>query len=217
VEACRGWIAFLMAAGKDSSKQRRNRAAEVSAAALEVFDRKGYAGSSVQDVADRVGVLKGSLYHYIDSKESLLAQIFHESDAQSEEIMSRVTALETTAIDRLRAFAEEWSIWFMENVERSGLYVREWRHLTGDRRADVIAARRDYEDFVIGLIEASQEEGDVDRALEPRYATYLVLSAINGLPSWYSRGGPDSPATIAAVYAEMIVALLRGFRLAERS
>ena len=57
-------------------RQRRNRSQDVLEAAVRVFHKKGYASSSIQDIADEVGVLKGSLYHYIDSKEDLLISIF---------------------------------------------------------------------------------------------------------------------------------------------
>src|SRR4051812_25001793 len=55
-----------------AKSKKRNREAEVIDAAVEVFFEKGYSAASIQDVADRVGVLKGSLYYYIDSKEDLL-------------------------------------------------------------------------------------------------------------------------------------------------
>ena len=58
---------------------RRNREHEVVEAAVKVFYEKGYAASTIQDVADVVGVLKGSLYHYISSKEDLLFRILQQS------------------------------------------------------------------------------------------------------------------------------------------
>ena len=49
-------------------RRRPNREADVIDAAIEVFYQRGYAAATIQDVADKVGVLKGSLYYYIDSK-----------------------------------------------------------------------------------------------------------------------------------------------------
>ena len=65
------------------NRQRRNRSQDVLEAAVRVFHKKGYASSSIQDIADEVGVLKGSLYHYIDSKEDLLARLFEDSAIRS--------------------------------------------------------------------------------------------------------------------------------------
>jgi AcrR family transcriptional regulator len=185
---------------------RRNRADEVLQAAIEIFHDKGYATASIQDVADSVGVLKGSLYHYIDSKEDLLARIFEGSDEQSFTLMEEVRAMDISAVERLREFARRWSLWYLTNVERASLYFNEWKHLNGKRLAGVLAKRHEYEAWVAGMIEDVKREGDADPGLDTRYACFFILSAINGLPVWYRRRGPDSAEEIAERYAEMIVA-----------
>jgi AcrR family transcriptional regulator len=192
----------------DHPRVRRNREEDVLKAAIEVFHRKGYATASIQDVADAVGVLKGSLYHYIDSKEELLARIFEGSDEESVRIMEELADQDISAIERLRIFARTWSVWYMENAERASLYMNEWRHLTGERLARVMTERSMYESYVGGLIDAVKREGDADPDLDTRYAAYFVLSAINVLPSWYKRDGSDPAEHIAEVYADMIVALI---------
>ena len=71
----------------DGGHRRRNRGQDVIEAAIRVFHKKGYASASIQDVAAEVGVLKGSLYHYIDSKEDLLARIFEDSAGRFEAML----------------------------------------------------------------------------------------------------------------------------------
>ena len=187
---------------------RHNRREEVLEAAIEIFHSKGYPSASIQDVADSVGVLKGSLYHYIDSKEDLLANVFEGSDEQSFEIMKETDALAEPAIDRLRFFVREWSLWHLANLERAAVYSNEWKHLADERLARVKQRRRDYERFVGKMIDKVKAEGDADADLDSRYACFLILSAINGLPTWYRRHGPDSAAHIADVYADMIVGMV---------
>ncbi|MCW3068550.1 MAG: TetR/AcrR family transcriptional regulator [Solirubrobacterales bacterium] len=187
---------------------RRNREDEVLLAAIDIFHRKGYATASIQDVADSVGVLKGSLYHYIDTKEDLLARIFAESDDQSHAIMQEIAALDINAVERLRIFARTWSLWYLENLERSSLYFNEWRHLTGERLTRITAQRHRYELYVTDLIDAVVREGKADPDLNTRYAAFFVLSAINVLPSWYKRGGPDSPEHIAEVWSDLILGMV---------
>ena len=87
--------------------RRRNREPELIAAAVEVFYEKGYATASLQDVADIVGVLKGSLYHYISSKEELLAWICIESHAQAADIMAEVAESEAEPLDQLALTCSE--------------------------------------------------------------------------------------------------------------
>jgi TetR/AcrR family transcriptional regulator, cholesterol catabolism regulator len=196
---------------------RRNRDEEVLAAAIEIFHHKGYASTSIQDVADRVGVLKGSLYHYIDSKEELLARIFEESDRQSFELMTRVQELDIPAVDRLYQFAKQWSLWYLENVERASLYFNEWKHLTGKRLTRVIAKRHDYEARVGSMIEDVKRDGEADPDLDTRYACFFLLSAISGLPVWYKRRGPDNAEHIAEAYADMTVAMVRKKPIAKKT
>jgi AcrR family transcriptional regulator len=187
------------------AKDRRNRGEEVLEAAVEVFHEKGYATASIQDVADRVGVLKGSLYHYIDSKEDLLARVFQHSNEQSFALMESIGALEIPAIDRLRQFAQLWILWYLENIERVSLYFNEWRYLTGERLAEAKTKSRDYEHFVAGLLEEVKQEGDADPSLDVRYGSLFILAAINGLPGWYRRRGSDSAVHISWVYTDMVV------------
>jgi AcrR family transcriptional regulator len=191
-------------------RTRRNRAQDVIEAAIRVFHKKGYASASIQDVAEEVGVLKGSLYHYIDSKEDLLARIFEDSAGHFEELLAEAAALDAPPIERLRSFARECSLWYLRNIERVGIYVNEWEHLSGKRRKEVVRIRMDYEQNLAGLIGAVKEAGEADPALDVNYATYFIFGALNGLPDWYRRRGPDSAEQIADGYAGMIATVVGG-------
>jgi AcrR family transcriptional regulator len=90
-------------------RQRRNRRQEVLEAAIRVFHKKGYASASIQDVAEEVGVLKGSLYHYIDSKEDLLARIFEDSAGHFMEMLDDASGLDERPVERLRSFGRSCS------------------------------------------------------------------------------------------------------------
>jgi TetR/AcrR family transcriptional regulator, cholesterol catabolism regulator len=187
---------------------RRNRQDEVLQAAIQVFHRKGYASASIQDVADGVGVLKGSLYHYIDSKEDLLARIFEGSDEQTSAMMGAIEDRGLTAVERLRAFSRNWSLWHLTNIERASLYFNEWRHLTGKRLQAELRKRQDYESAVARMITEVKAEGEAHPDLDPRYAALLIVSAIDVLSSWYRRSAQDPPDYVAQAYADMIVAMV---------
>jgi AcrR family transcriptional regulator len=189
---------------------RRNREAEVTQAAIDVFWEKGFPSASVQDVADRVGVLKGSLYHYITSKEDLLFKIFDESHIQASAIVAEVSALDAPPLVRLRVYVERYLAWYLENIERVSLYFSEWRHLTGSRRTTVLKQRRLYEDFIRGLIREAQKAGDVPATLNLSYATFYILGGMQSVPVWYRREGRDSPQRIAEMFAAMTIALVVG-------
>jgi AcrR family transcriptional regulator len=192
--------------------KRRNRKADVVRAAVDVFWRNGYAASSVQDVADSVGVLKGSLYYYIQSKEDLLFRIIEDVHEQSRGILDGVLQLDVEPLERLRKYIEGHVAWYLENVEEVTVYFRDWRYLTGERLEQAIENRHSYERIIRDLIVQAQDSGDVDAGVDPKYASFYVLAAVNHVPEWYRRDGPDSPAHIAAAYADLTVGTLVGTR-----
>jgi TetR/AcrR family transcriptional regulator, cholesterol catabolism regulator len=189
---------------------KRNREADVLAAAIEVFSKHGYAAATIQDVADKVGVLKGSLYYYIDSKEDLLYRIFTESYEQSQALLAEVDAFDAPPLDRLRRYFEAYVLWYLRNVERVSIYTNEWKSLTGTRRAEVLKQRAVYEEFIAAQIDGAKQDGSVSDTIETKYAVFFLLGAINGIPTWYRRRGADSPEHIAHTYAELVIATLLG-------
>jgi len=192
--------------------KKRNREADVMDAAVEVFAQKGYPAASIQDVADRVGVLKGSLYYYIESKEDLLFRIVDDVHEQSTEILRSVQELDVPTIEVLGTYIERHVEWYLKNVKEVTVFFREWRHLTGDRLRIAKERRRGYEQIFRELIEAAQRDGDIDAAIDPKYASFYVLAAVNAVPDWYRPRGSDSPRVVAETYADMTVGLLTGTR-----
>ena len=198
---------------RTKGRDYRNREEEVIAAAIKIFSEKGFAATSIQDVADEVGVLKGSLYHYIESKEDLLFQIFDESHRQAAEIVREIGELEGPPLDRLHTYIQRYVHWYLDNVDRVSIYFSEWRHLTGQRLATVKKQRRMYEKVVFELIEEARDAGNVPEDLNPTYATNFILGAVNGVPVWYRPGRGNSLPKISAAYADMVVGTLVGTRI----
>jgi AcrR family transcriptional regulator len=187
------------------NRQRRNRRQDVLEAAIRVFHKKGYASASIQDVAEEVGVLKGSLYHYIDSKEDLLARIFEDSAGHFLEMLEEASGLDERPVERLRSFGRSCSLWYLRNIERVAIYATEWKHLTGKRRKEVVVIRETYESSLAGLISEVKGAGEAAPDLDVKFATYFFFGSLNGLPAWYRRRGPDPAEKIADAYADLIV------------
>ncbi len=188
---------------------RRKRESEVLSAAVEVFRNKGYAAATIQDIAEHVGVLKGSLYYYIRSKEELLSRIFDEINAEARAILVDVTQMhDVPALERLRVYIERYTYWYLTHLERVGLYFSEWRHLTGDLLDKELARRAEFETFISGLIDEAKSDGCVPSELPSRHATFFLLGGVNSAATWYDPDGVDSPTLIAESFARMAVGLL---------
>ena len=182
---------------------RRNRDEEILSAAIQVFSHKGYAAASLQDVADAVGLLKGSLYHYISSKESLLYRIFQESHEEGAALMAAVDELGLTPDAKLREFVRRLTLFYAQHRERASLYFSEWRHLTGEDLQTVMEQRRDFERYVRTIVADAHEHGLTNPDLDVQLATRYILTAVNGVILWYRPEGPLPAEDIAEQIAEL--------------
>jgi AcrR family transcriptional regulator len=204
-------------ASKENSGQLdggRARDREVIEAAVEIFWEKGYANASVQDVADRLGMLKGSLYYYINSKESLLVKIFDDSHAEIKDITDVAVGSEGSALERLSRFLTNYAIWTLTHIKRAGLYSREWRYASADLRASLDQHSRYYNRSLRSLIVSCQEEGSIPLTVDVRLAPMFIWSAFTALPDWYN-AERDNVNVVAERYVVMALGALSVIGLPE--
>lgn len=189
---------------------RRNREPEMMVAALEIFASKGYAASSVQDVADAIGVLKGSLYHYINTKEDLLFKLLDNAHAENDALMTEVTALEIGPAERLRTYLHKSIEKTLRNVDLTTLYFREWRSLTGERHHQIVERRKDYDRFLRRLISAALEaEGLAAGAADVARVSAFVGAGTNWIADSYVVHGHSVDRDVTA-YTRIAMAAILG-------
>ena len=172
---------------KRQGAERRNRDLDVMASATSVMSERGYSATSIQEIADRVGVLKGSLYHYFSSKEELLFRILSESHSESEQITQDVAALGLEPLEELSEFLRRECLWFLSNVNRANIYFTESSHLTGDRLKQIKRSGRGFTEHLQNLITASQAAGHITSDIDASLLTRYVLGSLNNVRSWPTR------------------------------
>jgi 3-oxoacyl-[acyl-carrier protein] reductase len=119
----------------------RKRDAEVIAAATKVFYERGYSAATVQDVADELGILKGSVYHYIKTKEDLLFRLLEEVHEDVAEILEQVVAEEgPDPLQRLGRYVAKQVEYNLENLARISVYYHDFDRLGDEGRKQVLAA-----------------------------------------------------------------------------
>ena len=199
--------------GQDSSdkpakpRERYNRDDNVIAAAISVMSEKGYASTSIQEVAERVGVLKGSLYHYFNSKEELLYRILEESHEQSRDIHRGVIELDLPPLETLLLYVRRLSEWYLANVDRANIFFTEMKHLTGDRQVAAAGWGRAFERDISDQVIAGQADESIRGDIDQRLLTRFVIGAVNNVRFWPSRRSSRQFDTDSIV--EALVALVR--------
>jgi AcrR family transcriptional regulator len=187
-------------------RARPKRDAEVVEAATRIFYERGYADASVQDVADALGILKGSLYHYIKTKEDLLFRVLEDVHFDVQQILEEVAAIEgLDPLDRLGLYIRRQVLYNLDNLERISVYYHDIGRLGPERRADIVARRRGHDAFVTELIREAQARGEADPALDPRLASNCVFATIIWTYRWYRTTGPTARPQIADVCASFAV------------
>jgi TetR/AcrR family transcriptional regulator, cholesterol catabolism regulator len=160
-----------------------SRRSELTRQAARLFAEKGYHGTSIGDLAEAMGVQKGSLYAHIESKADLLWEVARDGAAAFHDALDSVAdALPATEKIRLGLRAHLRVV--AEQLDVATVFIREWRYLQGERREEFLAERRRYEERFRALFREGRELGELRTDLDDATATLLALSAANWAYTW---------------------------------
>ncbi|MBY6277091.1 TetR/AcrR family transcriptional regulator [Symbiobacterium thermophilum] len=188
----------------------RNRRREAMLqAAIGLFSDKGYHATTVREIAQAVGILPGSLYAHMASKEDLLYEAVVQASERFREAVAPIAESPGHAGERLRQAMAAHIRVVAESPAAATVFLHEWRALSPQRRAMAVAHRRAYEELLARIIREGVESG-VFRPVDEKFVRLLVLSAVNWTYQWYRADGPLSPEQVAdQFYAIIAGGLLR--------
>jgi AcrR family transcriptional regulator len=195
-------------AGRTATSKKRTQ--DIIDTAAEIFHEQGYSETSVHDIAEAVGILKGSLYYYIRSKEDLLFQVLSDVHDAFKGIVERTKALDAPAVERLRYYIREHVIFNTQNVTKMAVFYHDYRALSEKPLAEIVERRRFYEDFLRGLIAEAQAERSVAKHLDPKLAAFTLFGMMNWVYHWYHPEGAWTPDKIGDQVASMAIDGLTG-------
>src|SRR3954463_10769808 len=181
---------------------------DLTRAAARLFAEKGYHGTSTADLAEAMGVQKGSLYAHIESKADLLWDVTSEGAAAFHAALDSVPD-EGPVLERIRAALRAHLRVVAEQLDIATVFVREWRYLEGERREQFVAERRRYEERVRALFREGRERGELRADLDDGTAALLTLSAANWAYTWL-RPGADTDE-LADRFTALLLEGMRGY------
>lgn len=189
-------------------QKRRRRRAEILHAALRAFREKGYHATTLDDIADRVGIGNTALYHYFPDKESILYDCHRESLAEVHRLLAEATSQYESAAAQLAYVIREHVRVMTETLEGSPLAF-EVSALDPDHQAEVIAERDRYERGLRTIIVRGQRAGEF-RSVDPKIATFAILGAINWIARWFRPDGAIHTQELGREFAGQLVGGLIG-------
>jgi TetR/AcrR family transcriptional regulator, cholesterol catabolism regulator len=178
------------AKGNSSRKKRSTpprssaRRLELLSVAAALFAKKGYTGTSIRDVAEVYGVLSGSLYHHVDSKEALYIESHGLVINEAAQRLREVTQKYTEPWDKLRAACEVTAEFQLDPTSLKYPMLNHLMQTPKSMRKTLVAQRNRFENIFSEIIKTLQLDPTVERSI----FRLSLITALNGSSVWYRRG-----------------------------
>jgi AcrR family transcriptional regulator len=185
------------------------RRREIEDVASSLFRERGYAGTSVRDIARAMDIQGASLYAHVASKQDVLRAIVermasrfeHAADDALKAVDGDTDASSTA---RLAALTRAHAVVVTDDLERATVFIHEWRSLDTDLRTRMAKRRDAYERRFRSVIADGVESGEFAN-VDPIAAAAFILTALNGLVAWFRPDGRLAASTIADLYVDLAV------------
>ena len=167
------------------------------AVAVEIFNERGYDGTSMRDLADRLGIAKSAIYHHVAGKEELLRLALDRALAGLSAVAQRTRVLPAPAIDRLEYLVRG----SVAVLEAELPYVTLLLRVRGNTEVERAALdqRRAIDRFVAELVEQAVHDGDIRPDADPMVTARLLFGLVNSVVEWYRpEQNPDSRSLASA-------------------
>ncbi|GAA1864331.1 TetR/AcrR family transcriptional regulator [Pseudonocardia ailaonensis] len=175
--------------------------------ATRLFAERGFAGTSLQDIADALGITRPALYYYVKSKDELLAKLVTEVTNGPLDELNALVAREPDPVGRLRGVVEIIVGRRVTQPERFRLLIRSEAELPAELTEAYDESRRVVLKVIAGVIDGGVRAGRF-RPVDARVAALGVLGMCNWVAWWFHPGGRDSPDGVIAQLADMAVGSL---------
>ena len=196
-------------APRDSKKPKpRTRLEEVLQSAANIFFAKGFHATSIEDVARDVGMLKGSLYYYIKSKDDLLFQLLLAGIEDGDAFIEQQINPQGEPVEQLEGAIRAQIDYIIQNRVPFGLFLHEFDSLSGKRQHKLISVMSRYNKRFVELVRRGQEEGKLIGG-EPWIIVNGILGMCNWLYRWYDPDQVSEPEQIRSVFVRMILEGIR--------
>jgi AcrR family transcriptional regulator len=184
------------------------RRAELTRQAARLFAQKGYHGTSIGDLAAAMGVQKGSLYAHISSKQDLLYETMVEGARTFHAGLDAIPD-DAPATEKIRLALRSHLQVVADQLDVATVFVQEWRYLEAERRDEIVALRRRYEERIRAYFREGRDLGELRSDLDDATAALLVLSAANWAYTWLQPGRDTE--LLADRFYDLLVEGMRGY------
>lgn len=187
---------------------RRSRRDAIIEAAAELFAEKGFRATTVRDIAEGAGVLSGSLYAHIATKEDLYLEIVRRAAEDFTSAVEPIVRADTPAEDKLSRMITSHLAVIEQSRAWARVYLDDDNELSEATRTEARRLRREYERLWDKVLQDGIAAG-VFKVSDESLARLFILSALNGVIRWYRPEGRLSTAAVSLEYVNFVLRVLR--------
>ena len=181
---------------------------DIVSAAAKVFRTKGYHAATVRDIAEEVGILKGSLYHHFASKEELLYLVVKEPIAQMYRAIAAIAAADLPATEKLRRAISAHLEAFDRHYPHLFVYLRERESVKRRFREMIGFSPKEYYRCWQQILQEGVENGEFRSDFDIQITSYGLLGMLNWSCEWYDPQGRLSIQEVAEEFTALALASL---------
>lgn len=187
------------------ASEKLSRKEQVIRQAAELFKEKGYAASSMRDLAQRLGIEAASLYSHIKSKEEILHTLCFDLAKEFIASLEKVEKEEVSASEKLRKGIIGHIEVMSRDLTSSAVFMNEHRHLSQPYLRDFLILRINYINRFKKIIEKGIHTNEFNGNIDKKLAVMTLFSSLNWMPNWYDPLGIIEPEVLGHQLADMLI------------
>jgi AcrR family transcriptional regulator len=169
-----------------------------------LFRQKGFAATTVREIAAAAGILPGSLHYRFASKEDLLLALMDRGIERAVSVVRGAIADSHDPLDRVRAALCAHLRLLVREDDSTYVLLYEGRSLSGAARDHMVRLRDRYDALWDGLLHEAAGTGRLRPDVDLRLVRFFILGAVNWTAQWFSTRGAYSVEQVAEAYADML-------------
>jgi AcrR family transcriptional regulator len=173
--------------------------------AVRLFSEKTYPAVGMRDISDAVGLLPGSLYVHIKSKEELLLNIVERGIFNYLSALTPIAESDAPAAERLHKMVLTYMQVLDSSLDQTKVAIFQWRYLTEPSRQRIIELRAQFRQLFVGLIQDGISSGEFAALRHPSIVAIGIIGLLNSTMHWYSPSGQVSAVDIGEELTSMVL------------
>lgn len=188
---------------KQTSQKKRET--EVYAVAARLFATKGFHATRMQDIADELGMQKGSLYYYFNSKDELLSELVTGSVQEAQSSLQGILDSDAHPSQKLNLAIEEHLRILQQNADLHLINAQEiLMSLDSETAVTTNTLLKNYENIWIAILQEGIDAGEFRTDLDRKITVKALLGMCNATLTWFEPTGRLTSQQIGQIFSELV-------------